>query len=247
MVDRLAAALRIGDVVALLRDEGLRHGEELDTDMLGGAGGRYFNAQVSRIFDTDAMAAVLTGAMAAEMSAQALRDSVAFFESDTGQQIVALELSARLAFADPDVEEAALDQFDALERGDPQRKLVEDFVEANDLIDRNVDGIIATDYSFYLGLADGGAMPRDDQGYLALLMEDRADLVDEITDWSLSFHLLAYHSLSPEEQQANTDFSRSASGQALNNALFVGFDRMYADIYYDLGRLIAAAMEATDL
>ena len=247
MVDRLAAALRVHDVVALLRDEGLTHGEELDTGMLEGTGGRYFSAQVSRIFDTDAMAAVLTGAMAAEMSTQALSDSVAFFESDTGKQIVALELSARLAFADADVEEAALDQFNALEQGDPQRKLVEDFVEANDLIDRNVDGIIATDYSFYLGLADGGAMPRDDEGYLALLMEDRADLVDEITDWSLSFHLLAYHSLSPEEQQANIDFSLSASGQALNNALFVGFDRMYADIYYDLGRLIAAAMEATDL
>ena len=247
MVDRLAAALRIGDVVALLRDEGLTHGQELDTDILEGIGGQYFGAQVSRIFDTDAMTATLTGVLAAEMSFEALRDSVAFFEAETGKQIVALELSARLAFIDADVEEAALDQFEALDRGDPQRRLVEDFVEANDLIDRNVDGIIATDYSFYLGLADGGAMPRDDEGYLALLMEDRDDLVDEITDWSLSFHLLAYHSLSDEEQQANIDFSRSPSGQELNNALFVGFDRMYADIYYDLGRLIAAAMEATDL
>ena len=65
------------------------------------------------------MTATLTGVLAAEMSFEALRDSVAFFESETGKQIVALELSARLAFIDADVEEAALDQFEALDRGDP--------------------------------------------------------------------------------------------------------------------------------
>ena len=244
---RLAEVLRIAEVVDILRDEGLAYGDSMDRDMLGGTGGVYFRDQVAVIYRAEDMVAALTDAMAQHMTAQALRDSLTYFQSDTGQRVIGLEISARSAFGDPDVEAMAVDRLKALAEDDPARRMVADYVAANDLIERNVDGIQATDFSFYLGLVDSGAAERDDDGYLAGLLEDRDALRAETGEWAMSFHLLAYHPLSAAEQQANIDFSRSAAGQQFNDALFEGFDAMYGEIFYRLGRLVGSAMRATDL
>lgn len=246
-VERLAQALRLDEVIAVLRDEGLSHGRLLDQDMLEGAGGAYFADQVSHIYDAAGMRAVLTEAMATRMTPAAVAASIGFFESDLGRRIIALELSARQAFSDPDIEATAVARMEALAEDDPHRRLIRDYVEANELIERNVDGIQSTDFSFYLGLVEGGAMGRDDEGYLSGLLDNRDAVRADTESWAMSFHLMAYHPLDAGDMRANIAFSRSPDGQELNVALFGGFDEMYDDIYYRLGRLVAQAMSAADL
>lgn len=247
LVDRLAQALRLSEVVQILSAEGLEHGAALDAEMLAGAGGAYFADQVQEVFDPADMVDALKSAMAQGMSEAALQDSLVFFESDLGRRIIGLELSARQAFGDPDIEAMAVERLGALPADDPALALVRRYVDANELVTRNVSGMQGTDFAFYLGLAQGGAYDRDDEAYLAGLLEDRDQMLAETEEWALSFHLMAYDPLSVAEQQANIDYSLSAAGQAFNVALFEGFDRMYEDLFYRLGLLVAQAMTATDL
>ncbi len=246
-VSRLNDALRLDEVVAILRGEGIEYGQILNEDMLDGAGGSYFTDQLAVIYDAGTMTRRITQAMERHLSPGALAESVAFFESETGQRIIRLEISARIAIADEDVERMAVERFTTLPGDDPQRRLIRDYVEANDLIRRNVDSTQASDFSFYRGLVDGKAVDRDDEGYLAAMLEERDELMADTEEWAMSFHLMAYHPLSVDEQQANIDFSRSAAGQEFNDALFAGFDGLYEDIFYQLGRLVARSMVATDL
>ena len=61
------------------------------------------------------------------------------------------------------------------------------------------------------------------------------------------FLLMAFNPLNDAELQAYIDYSQSSSGQALNAALFEGFDARYREISYELGRLIAGISTASDL
>ncbi|MEX0285639.1 MAG: DUF2059 domain-containing protein [Paracoccaceae bacterium] len=247
LAERLAETLRVSDVVQILHREGLEQGRQLNANMLGDTGGAYFAAQVESIYDPDDMVAALTDALAEHMSGVALQETLDFFGSPVGQRIIALEISAREAYSLPDVQEMAVAQLEDTPESDSRLKLVRTFVEANDLVARNVEGVQAADFSFYRGLSEGGGIPRDDTGYLATMLEGRDELLAETEEWALSFHYMAYKPLTEAEQQANIDFSLSASGQELNDALFDGFERMYNDIFYQMGRLVARSMATADL
>lgn len=245
--ERLAQALRLGEVVQVLSAEGVEHAAALDAEMLGDSGGAYFTDQAAALFDPDRMQADLTQVLAQEMSPEDLNASAAYFESPTGRRIIALELSARAAFSDPDVEAVAVDHYHALPPGDPVRGLVRDYVEANDLVARNVDGMQASDYSFYRGLVAGGAYDPDHEAYLALLLNERDALYLETDEWAMSFHLLAYDPLTEAEHRENLAYSLSPAGKAFNTAMFAAFDQVYEDIFFQLGLLVAGSMQATDL
>ena len=58
---------------------------------------------------------------------------------------------------------------------------------------------------------------------------------------------MAYGPLSDSEMQAYLDFSETEAGQALNGALFDGFDAMYREIYFALGLSVAEALQSSEL
>ncbi len=245
--DALVEALRLADVMEILGREGLEHGQQLNDGFLGGEGGAYFSQQVEAIFDAEAMTDLFKATMAAHMTDDAVTQSVAFFGSDLGQRIIGLEISARVAFDDEDVQDFAVEVLDALPQDDARRQLVSEYVAANDLVARNVKGTHSSEYNMYRGLVDGGYLAGDDESYLAGMLADREALVRDTEEWAMSFHLMAYQPLSVEEQQANIVFSLSDSGQMFNNAMFKAFDGMYDDIFYRLGRLVARSSDAADL
>jgi hypothetical protein len=82
----------------------------------------------------------------------------AFFTAEPGIGIAAAEVAGRRAFLDPGVEELANDAFrEAVTEEDPRIDLLTDFIEANDLVERNVSGALNSNFAFYRGLSDGGA------------------------------------------------------------------------------------------
>lgn len=245
--DDLAQAMRLTEVVEILRDEGLRYGETLDAQMLDGTGGAFFAAQVARIYAPDRMHAALSGALAEHLDPAQATAAIAFFSTETGQAILTLENSARRAFADDSIEEMALDRAEEAGEGDPRLGQVAAYVAANDLIGQNVTGAISADFQFYRGLSDGQGMARDDGAVLASLLEGRDETEAETRRWVMGFLYFAYAPLDDAQMQANIDFSLSPAGQALNAALFDGFDRLYGEISYDLGRAVGFALKASDI
>lgn len=247
-IETLARVMQIDDVVAVLHDEGIEHGRAIDRDMLGGTGGSYWADQVARIHARDRMRAVLLAALAEGMTAEQIDATVAFFDTPSGQAILGYEIAARRALADPAVEEIARAAYEQQKHdGDARFAEVHRFITVNDLVERNVAGTLGATFHFLRGMADGGGLDWTEGDILADVWSDEDDTRTETTGWIYGFLLMAYRPVDLADLADYVEFSDTEAGRALNAALFEGFDRLYTDISYALGRATARAMEASSL
>ncbi|KQB97997.1 ribosomal protein L21 [Loktanella sp. 1ANDIMAR09] len=237
-VDQLFDALGMPQLIEIMREEGLAYGETLATDMLPGGRSAEWSMAVSAIYDVEMMTEEVRGVLGEALEGDDVDAMLAFFTSEQGVRIVGLEISARRALLDDAVEEASKENAAiAMMDETPRFQMVQDFIDANDLIEANVIGALNSNYAFYTGLIDGGAMPAGIT--LETALQDvwaqepmvRADTVE----WLFSFLLMAYQPLSDEELEAYLAFSRSDAGQDMTNALFEAFNGMFDDISRALG------------
>jgi len=252
--DRIAAlskVLMIGPVIEVMRAEGIAYGAEMEDEMFPGRGGAGWQAVVALIYDTQAMQDRFQAAFAAALAGSAEVEAItAFFGSDLGQRVLTLEIEARRAMLDPAVEEAANLAFAEMEAADDLRlDGLRAFVETNDLIESNVMGALNASLAFYQGMAEVGAfqdaMPEDQM--LADVWAQEADVRTETVDWLFPYLALAYKPLSDAELAAYQAFSDSPAGQAVNAALFAGFDAVFVTVSRDLGRAAARQMQGQEL
>ncbi len=245
--ERLMHAMHILDFMKILSEEGVAQGHAINESMLGSSGGAYFLAQVEDLYDPSTMHQQLSLSVGEMMSDVQLEQASIFFESELGQSIVSLENSARRAIADDAIEEMARSAYEQADREGMFFRLVDEYVQVNDLIEKNVQGTISADYSFYQGLASGQSALFDDASVLQELLSQHENTRAETTEWMYSFLLLAYQPLNESQMRENIAFSRTDAGRALNSALFMGFDEMLNGISYQLGQTVAQAMKASDL
>ena len=244
----LAGVLRLDEMIAVMQTEGLVFGDDLDRDMLGGQGRAFWEDEVSRIYNVGRVTDTVHIALGADMTAPQRTRAAAFFGSALGQRILTLEISARVAMAQAEIEEIARANYAALQGGDdPRLRAVSRFVTVNDLLERNVAGALSASYSFMTGLVDGGASEMDEDEIFAEVWAQELETREDTESWLFGYLLMAYQPLSDAELQAYIAFSETPSGRALNAALFNGFDAGYRRISYDLGRSIARISVSSDL
>jgi hypothetical protein len=176
--------------------------------------------------------------------------ATAFFNSDIGQRAMKLEIDARRAMLDSDIEAAAMQAYQNLTKENPARvALLEQFVTVNDLIESNVMGSLNSNLAFYRGLAAAGdeqfAMSESDM--LNSVWAEEAKAREETVKWLFPFLALAYQPLSDADLQAYIDFSQTMAGRRVNAAMFVAFDAVFDDISQELGRAVARQMEGQDI
>ncbi|MEM1076549.1 MAG: hypothetical protein AAF665_08710 [Pseudomonadota bacterium] len=244
----LVQTLAISEVAQILRAEGLAYAETLHQDMLDGQGGDFWYVQVDRIYDTAAIEEAVRQSLETGMTEAEIEAALAFFGSARGDQIISFENAARRAMSDPDVETEARARFAAL-RDSPNHVFdrVQRFIEVNDLIERNVSGAMSSHHNFYTGLSDGRFIALDSQEILSLVWSEEGSIREDTQGWLSGFLLLAYEPLPQEDLDAYIDYSETASGRALNAALFDGFGQVYQDISYALGRAIALSADAEEI
>jgi hypothetical protein len=246
--DRLADVLRIGEVIDVMLDEGLEFGAELDRDMLDGQGGVPWAAQIARLYDRDVVENAVRKALNARLSDADIEQSLAFFDTELGQRILTLETTARQAMSDKSVEEIARATYVEMDReGDIRFREIVRFVDVNDLLERNVTGALNATYHFMRGLSEGGASDISEPDITSDIWSQEEATRADIRGWLFGFLLMAYGPLSDEEFETYIVFSETGAGQALNAALFDGFDSTYLDISHALGLMVARAMETSDL
>lgn len=250
--DALLDTLGLSETVEVMRKEGISYGEELAEDMLPGGTGNSWGQAVDRIYDTARMEETVRAGFARAWAAEGLAmEGVAqYFASDNGQEVVRLEISARDAMTEPGVEEAARaafrdrdDEIDA----DPRLAEIARFIETNDLINANVVGAMNSSYEFYAGLVDGGAFEMSEDEILRVVWDSEPDSRKETREWLFAYMMMAYQPLEQDVLSDYVDLAASEQGQALNRALFAGFDEMYAEISYALGLALARQMTAQEL
>ena len=251
-VPALALALRLDDLFAVLREEGLSYGQSLEADMFPGGGGPQWAGTVGGIYDLTRLQTGFIAALEGELAAdpETLGDILAFFGSDLGQRVVGLEIDARRAFLDEANEEAArVAAENRFAARDPKVDLIKGFIEAGDLVEMNVAGSLSGNLAFLTGMSEtglyGDAMPADQLLSDTWAQEDQ--IRDDTTAWLYAYLGLAYDPLTEAELQAYVDFMKTPAGQRLNAALFVAFDRVFREISHDLGRAAGLAMMGQDI
>ena len=251
-VAALVETMKIADIVAILREEGVDYGRTLQADMFPDAGGQGWEASVSLIYDAPRMQEALVATVTRELaqSPQAIAEMQAFFGSELGQKVLTLEVEARRTLLDDAAQEAARIAWEDLAAGGTSRvDLLERFVAANDLVESNVMGALNANLAFYSGMQDGGAFGGEmtEEQMLTDVWAQEADVRQQTTEWLYSYLTLAYGPLTDEELEQYLAFSESDAGQALNSALFVAFDDVFTPISRALGVAVARQLQGQDI
>jgi hypothetical protein len=245
--DALFDRLRLPEMISVMRAEGLDYGETLAMDMFAGGASPAWEEMLSDIYDTTRMETLVRARFVAALQDVDTAPLMAFFASDTGREIVTLELSAREAMIDDAVEQAARDTWRLMQDDAPRLEQITRFVEANDLVEANVAGALNASYRFYAGMVEGGGLEMSEADILTDVWSQEEATREDTREWLFGFLLMAYQPLSADQMDSYIALSGSEEGRALNNALFDAFNRMYDDISFGLGLAVAQQMRGQDL
>lgn len=247
--ERLMTAMKMDEAVDILVEEGRISALELDDSMFPGRGGPVWEAEVARIYEAEPRRAELRTVMAPMLAETDLDPLIAFMESEIGQRIMTLEISARRAFMDPDMEELANEAFADAEETRPRLyEQVNAFTEANDLVEANVEGAFRSNAAFAFGAHEAGAFAELTVDQLIAQMWAGEEAVRaDIESWLYAYQMTAYAPLADEELAAYIELSQTEEGQALNAAIMGGFDALFADLSYDIGLAAGRFMAQQDL
>lgn len=246
---RLHDLLAVEEYIAIIRAEGLADAEEVSRDMLGRPADAGFLEQLDRIHDPVRMRETVLQQLDRLGDAE-MQAAIAFFETETARTITELELAARRALADEELEQSARLAWSEAEAEESQSDLVariNAISEACDLVERNVAGALNSNLRFYQGLADGDGLDLSEDEILAEVWGQEEDVRNDTVAWLGGFSLLAYQPLPPADLEAYLTFWKTPAGQALNAAIFEGFNQVYDDISYATGRVVALHMGTQDL
>ena len=249
-IDTLFRALGLPEIIEIMREEGIRYGNDLEADLFDGRGGTGWAAVVENIYDLGRMNDTVRNRMDAELAGADLAPMIGFFISERGREIVRLEIAARRALLDESVEAASRDALAAMIADEaPRFGLLEEFAEVSELVDSNVVGALNSNYAFYMGMAESGVFPGEmtEDDILADVWSQEDAIRVETEEWLYSYLALAYQPLSDDDLQTYTAFFRTREGTVLNRAIFTAFDEMFVAVSLALGQGAARFMEGQEL
>lgn len=251
-VAALTQAMRLDDLFAVLRDEGLDYGTTLEADMFPGGGGTAWPQAVSRIYDVAALRAQFDTVLQAELGGDpaVLQELMAFYGSDLGKKVVGLEIDARRTFIDDAAEDAARVAADKRRASrDPRHDQLERFITAGDLLESNVAGALSGNLAFLTGMNETGIYGQNlpQEQIMSDVWGQEAQIRNDTESWLHAYLGLAYQPLTEAEMEDYIAFMDSPAGKRLNAALFLAFDRVFRQVSLDLGRAAGVAMLGSDI
>ncbi|WP_010138996.1 DUF2059 domain-containing protein [Oceanicola sp. S124] len=244
---RLYDLMGLPEMVETMRLEGLAMSADLAESYLDAPAGPAFREMVLRIYDPPRMNATLREAFEEGLGVPG-QGVMAFYASPAGQQVVAAELATRRAFLEPGAERAAERAAELTQVEQPQLYAqVSAFIEANDLIDRNLGGALTANAHFYFGLVEGGAFALDEDEIFADVWQQEEATRIETELWLRAFLTAAYRDLSQDDMARYLALSESPEGQRLNAALFDAYAVLYNQIYHALGLSVSTLLSGEEL
>ncbi|WP_193141580.1 DUF2059 domain-containing protein [Meridianimarinicoccus sp. MJW13] len=250
--DQVLDALELEALLVVLQDEAVESGADLAVDLSGEEDLDGWRRTLADLNAPDKVAPRMRDAFADALDDEMAESALAFFTTSPGQDLVQLELSARQALRDPDIETAILSRFETeAASGAGRVDAIEAFIEANDLIDLNVLGALNANAAFLLGMRDG-----DPEGYggnagdediLQQVWVQEPEIRQSTTDWVHAFLWLAYQPVSDADFDTYLTFTESQAGQALNVALFKAFDALFVSTSYETGMALSLFLSSQDI
>ena len=247
-IEDLLEALRLEETIAVMQEEGAAYGEDLAIQLIPDVNRNSWSRTIGQIYEADRMRALVAAGVGAEIAPDDITSILEYLSRDDVREIISLEISARRAFLDPDLEgQAKALSAEMSEQGTHLLQQVDTMIRDSDLVEANVAGALNADLMFYRGLVDGGAFRMSEAEILAQARGNEAAVRASSREWLEAFLMTAYQPLEREVLEDYVAFWRSPDGRLLTRALFAGFDQMYEDISYLLGRAVAREMTSEDL
>lgn len=249
--DDILDALLLPELMEIMYEEAMISAEELIADFAPDKAGASWTAAMERVNGAarseDLMRTEFREALPQEYIDQVAR----FVRSPQARALVRLEVSARKALADPDVEQASIQALEHYNETHPERlEQVERFVEVNELVDANVIGALNANAAFLTGLSTGagGTLSTGEENeILNDVWAQEPDIRAGTIEWVYSFLMMAYAPVSDSDMEAYIAFSESRPGKALNLALFQAFDVLFVQSSRETGEALALLMSSEDI
>lgn len=252
----LGDLLRMDETLVILQREAVQKSNDFAPDLFGGSVPADWEPAITELFDPAAARAQFDVALAEAMEATDPADFAAaydFFSAPLGQRLLELELSAREAILNPDVEAAAKQSWadhlaDPLPASAQRVRIIQDIVDGFDQINANVSAALNGNLAFYEGLAQAGLVEgMTSEDILGEVMAQEGEVRAEIEDWLYPYLALAYASLSDDEMRDYIAFAVTRAGQALNAAMFRAFDALGAVQSRGMGLAAGRLMMGQDI
>ena len=235
--DRLVDALGLPALIVAFSAEGIEAGAALDAGLLNGQGGSVWAETVRRLYDPERLVQEVRAAFDAGLDPDVAAQALLFFESDLGQRLTELEVQARQAMLNPDLEEIAKSAPAA------SSDAISDFLTIRDLVARNTDTSLEAQIAFFAGMAEvtGRANETPD-------IEAQRDAVAANTEsWLRGYYALAQSPLSADDVAIYTAFWDTEVGRALDDVLFEAFGTSYSTLSFGLGQTAGRLLPQNDL
>ena len=250
--DAILDALQTETLLEVLQDEAVEAGTVLAGEMMPGRAAEGWAQTVERINAPARTGPILKARFAGALEGRHAGAILEYLSAPLGQRIVGLELSAREALRDPEVQQAVLVRYGDMEQaGDPRVDQIEAFIKVNDLIDANVVGALNANAAFLKGMgaaaAGGQASGLSEGDILTQVWQQEPELRAETEDWVRAFVALAYQPLSEAEMADYVAFCATPAGQAMNKALFEAFEALFVTTSYQTGEALGRWISSEDL
>ncbi len=251
--DDLVAALCLEGLMQVISDEAIDVGDETARTMFPDEAASGWQGEIARINRPERLLALFHDALMRALAQEdpALIDAaLRYFDSDFGRKVVALELSARRAMLDKDVESSAYAAYSAAAgRNDRRVGVIADMIAAADLLESNVAGALNGVLAFSRGfeVAGGYGEPMTESELIADVWAQEPQLRAETEGWLNAYLMLAYGPLTDAELRDYIAFSTRPEGKALSRALFSAFDEMFAITAYETGLRAAGKIMGQEL
>ena len=252
----IATLYLFDDLFAIMADEGIASAGDADATPLAPEDLGQWRAELARIYDSSRMSADFTAALDNQLAQRPdiRADAIAFAQSELGARVLQLEVTARKALLDDEIDEMArlvlAEARDAAPGSDMAKRLalVRERVAVNDLVELNVSLGLNTTYAYYDGMLSQAEVPGlGAQDVLSLVWSQEEDIRTDVTDWIESYFLMAYQPLTTEELETYIDFSASAGGDGFNRMMFQAFDAVFVDISRQVGAAMGRALSGETL
>lgn len=252
-LDQLWDTLQLGALMPILRDEALAEANVMQDSLFQRGGTGNWLGEVARIHDPARLEGVFRAGLRTalmQMDKAQVAAALDFYRQPTGQRLISLESSARVALLDPDTEALARETFaEAASQGAPRVARIGRLIDAADLVGPNVAGGLNAAIAFSQGFSQGGGfdMPLTEEQMLADAWGQAAMIEAETLQWMEAYLTLAYSPLSDAELEGYIGFARSPQGRALSAVLFAGFDALFRQTSYELGLAAAGQLQGREL
>jgi hypothetical protein len=247
--ERLMRAAQLEPLMQIVATEGARHGLGLEASLFPGRGGAAWGSAVAAIQAPERLTRRLSDIITAALPSDAAADVATFLSQGPGARVVAREVTARREMLDGAVEaEAKRVSAAARAERDPRAALIDEVIDALDLVAANVSGGLNANFAFYRGLGDGGALKArlTESEMLAMVWGQEETVRRSTEDWLRSYLDRAYAPLPEDDLRDYLDFAESSAGKRYFSAMFAGFGTVFEETSYELGRAAAAFMVAED-